>query len=114
MRAHDATRSLLLLMLLILILVLYNHPFLPRYRMLSGHPPFYSLNIHTLLNDIKVVRYECPETILPAARDLISKLLQHDPEARLSMEDVERHPWLSSGVATAPTLATFEVRQREL
>jgi serine/threonine protein kinase len=75
---------------------------------LSGQPPFFSCNIHALLNDIRQVRYECPEWVSADAKDLIDKLLQHDPDARLVLEEVEVHPWLSNGIVTAPTLATFE------
>jgi 5'-AMP-activated protein kinase catalytic alpha subunit len=39
-----------------------------------------------------------PERLSPAAKDLISKMLQVDPSKRIKIYDIKNHPWLRSHV----------------
>lgn len=63
------------------------------YEFLVGEAPFEDTPVMTqrriARGDMKV-----PEWISPEARDLIKKLLVLDPEKRLQLEEVEKHPWI--------------------
>ncbi|KAF2437832.1 serine/threonine-protein kinase-like protein [Karstenula rhodostoma CBS 690.94] len=63
------------------------------YEFLVGEAPFEDTQIMT---QRKIVRgeYTVPHFVSPEARDLIKKLLVVDPEKRIALEDVERHPWI--------------------
>ncbi len=39
-----------------------------------------------------------PESLSPQAADLITNLLQVEPEKRLSVDDVLRHPWVTKNL----------------
>eukprot|EP01125_Pyxidicula_operculata_P001189 TRINITY_DN1112_c1_g1_i1.p1 TRINITY_DN1112_c1_g1~~TRINITY_DN1112_c1_g1_i1.p1 ORF type:complete len:452 (-),score=128.34 TRINITY_DN1112_c1_g1_i1:385-1740(-) len=83
------------------------------YQMLAARPPFRGKTEYVTFNKIeegiKGVVY--PEPFSPVARDLIEKLLQHDPLQRLgaqSYEDLKNHPffegidWKNLATATPP------------
>ncbi|ODQ67212.1 kinase-like protein [Nadsonia fulvescens var. elongata DSM 6958] len=65
------------------------------YEFLVGNPPFYDDNGKTATYeriakvDLKVPFYVCSD-----AADLITKLLQHDPENRYPLHKVLTHPWV--------------------
>ncbi|KAJ4360420.1 spindle assembly checkpoint kinase [Didymosphaeria variabile] len=63
------------------------------YEFLVGEAPFEDTQVMT---QRKIVRgeYTVPNFVSPEARDLIKKLLVLDPEKRIALEDVERHPWI--------------------
>ncbi|KAJ4329859.1 spindle assembly checkpoint kinase [Didymella glomerata] len=63
------------------------------YELLVGEAPFEDSQVMTKR---KIVRgeYTIPKFISPAAKDLIEKLLVLDPEKRIPLGEVERHPWL--------------------
>lgn len=64
------------------------------YELLVGKPPFETeSNSETYTRITKVdVRY--PSFMSEGAKDLISKLLRHDPKKRLPLEEVMVHPWI--------------------
>ena len=65
------------------------------YEFLTGNPPFEDASgYRATYRRIAKVDLHFPENLPPDAVDLISKLLQHDPERRLSLENVLRHPWI--------------------
>jgi serine/threonine protein kinase len=66
--------------------------------LLSGTPPFYDEDNFALFEKIKRCDYNfnAPswQSISSGAKDLISKLLVADPEARLTGEQIMSHPWI--------------------
>eukprot|EP00944_MAST-04C_sp_MAST-4C-sp1_P002188 g2188.t1 len=73
------------------------------YILLCGFQPFYAEddNLMELFQAIKDAEYEFVspywDDISDSAKDLIKKLLEVDPEARYSAEQVLAHPWVSDG-----------------
>ncbi|KAF2198475.1 serine/threonine-protein kinase-like protein [Delitschia confertaspora ATCC 74209] len=63
------------------------------YEFLVGEAPFEDTQIMT---QKKIVRgeYTVPSFVSPEARDLIKRLLVLDPEKRIPLEEVEKHPWI--------------------
>ncbi|CAG7853773.1 Serine/threonine-protein kinase ark1; AltName: Full=Aurora-related kinase 1 [Serendipita indica DSM 11827] len=65
------------------------------YEFLSGCPPFEELSgARATHRRIARVEYTIPDHVSPEAADLIEKLLQYTPTARLSLDKVLRHPWI--------------------
>lgn len=63
------------------------------YVMLSGYLPFRDPNIPNLLAKILKGDYEmCPHFSAPCA-DVTGKMLQRDPAARATVQEIVSHPW---------------------
>lgn len=79
------------------------------YEFLVGTPPFEDSGYHATYKRISRVDLKIPPSVSPEAADLIRRLLQHDPNKRLPLEEVARHPWIlqyrkgpSSAASEAP------------
>lgn len=76
------------------------------YTILCGFPPFYDESIRALTH--KVARGEYTflspwwDPITPAAKDLISNLLNVDPEKRYTIEEFFKHPWITKAQFPPP------------
>lgn len=70
------------------------------YMMLTGEPPFYAKNPNDLLDKVRDGGYSLKqpmwEKISPAAKELLSQLLEVDPAKRLSPHKAIMHNWFSS------------------
>ncbi|CAG9536468.1 unnamed protein product [Cercopithifilaria johnstoni] len=64
------------------------------YELLVGRPPFESKTHNETYKLIANVKYKFPSHISEGAKDLITKLLVRDPDARLPLRDVMEHPWI--------------------
>ncbi|KAG5889214.1 hypothetical protein JTB14_018637 [Gonioctena quinquepunctata] len=64
------------------------------FEFLSGHPPFESKDQDNTYKKIQSVDVNYPNYISAAAKNLISKLLVHRSENRMSLPDVMKHPWV--------------------
>ena len=64
------------------------------YEFLVGKPPFEAKLAKETYKRITKVDLTFPSFVSEDARDLISKLLVHDPQKRLSLENVLQHPWI--------------------
>ncbi|XP_028141229.1 aurora kinase B [Diabrotica virgifera virgifera] len=64
------------------------------YEFLVGNPPFESKEQEETYKKIKKGYVHYPEYMSVGAKDLISKLLVHRSEHRLSLPDVMGHPWI--------------------
>jgi len=64
------------------------------YEFLVGTPPFEAQGHHETYKKISRVDIKWPSHITAEARDLISKLLVKDPTSRMSLADVETHPFI--------------------
>ncbi|QSL64767.1 hypothetical protein MERGE_002069 [Pneumocystis wakefieldiae] len=65
------------------------------YEFLVGSPPFEDLSGYpATYKRIAKVDLKIPDHVSPEAKDLITKLLQHNPEKRLALDQVPFHPWI--------------------
>eukprot|EP00049_Salpingoeca_infusionum_P000752 m.42173 g.42173 ORF g.42173 m.42173 type:complete len:588 (-) comp10653_c0_seq3:575-2338(-) len=64
------------------------------YAMLCGVLPFDNPDLRTLGSLIRAGKYSEPAFLSGEAKDLISKLLQVDPNKRIKMPDLLQHPWI--------------------
>jgi aurora kinase A len=73
------------------------------YEFLVGKPPFEAEGHSETYKRISMVDLRFPSHVSMGARDLISKLLRHDPNQRLPLIQVINHPWVVENCITPPT-----------
>ncbi|KIL69476.1 hypothetical protein M378DRAFT_69704 [Amanita muscaria Koide BX008] len=66
------------------------------YALLSGKLPFDDEDCSALLGKVMVGKYDMPQDVDPLAQDLIKKMLEIDPRRRITMVDIQRHPFYLS------------------
>jgi serine/threonine protein kinase len=65
------------------------------YEFLVGAPPFEDQSgYRATYRRIAKVDLKIPDTVSGEAGDLIRSLLKHDPENRISLDNVLKHPWI--------------------
>ncbi|KAJ3178720.1 hypothetical protein HDU85_005123 [Gaertneriomyces sp. JEL0708] len=65
------------------------------YALINGHLPFRDPNTGELFKKISLGSYERKtEWMSDASADLIKRLLTVEPEARATIEEIKRHPWV--------------------
>jgi len=67
------------------------------YCMLYCHPPFFGADVAEILNNIlseKPIHFFDEPPVSDAAQDLILKLLDRNPQNRLSISAALQHPWI--------------------
>jgi hypothetical protein len=74
--------------------------YLLRYAMLVGKPPFQSKDLDSIYKKIKKATYEWPSTIevSDSAKDLVKSLLNRDPAARPSLDEIANHTFFKEGL----------------
>eukprot|EP00300_Choanocystis_sp_HF-7_P020669 c20648_g2_i1.p1 GENE.c20648_g2_i1~~c20648_g2_i1.p1 ORF type:complete len:863 (+),score=160.72 c20648_g2_i1:197-2590(+) len=69
------------------------------YIMLCGFPPFYGPTPSHVINKVTAGSYKFPkphwDQISDQARDLVTKLLDLNPETRYTIRQVRKHPWMA-------------------
>jgi serine/threonine protein kinase len=80
------------------------------YALLVGDVPFKAENVFQLHRSIKEgdIHFPAGLAMSSAVKDLISRLLEKDPAARLRMEDVQKHPWVAETAPSSPSLMSVE------
>lgn len=71
------------------------------YEFLVGKPPFEAEGHHDTYRKISRVDLRFPDYVSAGAKDLISKLLVHDPNKRLPLNGVLAHPWIRNNAHTS-------------
>lgn len=71
------------------------------YEMLTGLPPFYDENTNEMYRKIlsDPLHFPGPEVVPPAAKDLLEKLLDRDPQRRLGSNgasEIKAHPYFTA------------------
>ncbi|KAJ6653045.1 hypothetical protein lerEdw1_010131 [Lerista edwardsae] len=66
------------------------------YEFLVGRPPFESASHTETYRRIISVDFKFPPFVTEGPRDLISKLLRHNPAERLLLQAVMEHPWVKA------------------
>ncbi|KAJ8257967.1 hypothetical protein GJAV_G00191680 [Gymnothorax javanicus] len=64
------------------------------YEFLVGKPPFETKSHEETYRKISRVEFTYPDHVSPESRDLISRLLKHNPLHRLPILGVLQHPWV--------------------
>ncbi|KAG2210058.1 hypothetical protein INT47_003494 [Mucor saturninus] len=88
------------------------------YTILCGFPPFYDESIRALTH--KVARGDYTflspwwDPITPAAKDLITNLLNVDPEKRYTIEEFFQHPWVTNSPFPPPRPVVESTQPAEL
>ncbi|KFP35024.1 Aurora kinase A, partial [Chlamydotis macqueenii] len=72
------------------------------YEFLVGKPPFEAETYQETYRAISRVEFKFPPFVTEGARDLISKLLKHNPFHRLPLKDVLLHPWITANSTKMP------------
>ncbi|NWI93524.1 AURKA kinase, partial [Pitta sordida] len=72
------------------------------YEFLVGKPPFEAATYQETYRAISRVEFKFPPFVTEGARDLISKLLKHNPFHRLPLKDVLLHPWITANSTKMP------------
>eukprot|EP00731_Ephydatia_muelleri_P017625 Em0010g723a len=67
------------------------------YALLNGFLPFDDDHTPVLYKLIQKGEYEIPGWLSPGSIDIIAQLLQTEPDLRISVEDLLRHPWIMKG-----------------
>lgn len=76
------------------------------FALLCGRLPFDDPNITRLLAKVREGKFDMPKELEPSAQDLIWKMLVVNPEERIRMPEIMRHPWFTKGgrlTATNPS-----------
>lgn len=71
----------------------------PRYTLLIGKPPFQTKDVKAIYRRIRENRYEFPpdKEISTSAMDLISSILNSNPDMRPSLQAILQHRWFTDG-----------------
>ncbi|XP_022349716.1 aurora kinase A isoform X1 [Enhydra lutris kenyoni] len=64
------------------------------YEFLVGKPPFEASTYQETYKRISRVEFTFPDFVPEGARDLISRLLKHNPSQRPTLKEVLEHPWI--------------------
>ncbi|KAJ9474125.1 putative serine/threonine-protein kinase HSL1 [Pseudozyma hubeiensis] len=86
------------------------------FALLCGRLPFDDPNIQQLLGKVRAGKFMMPEWLEPASKDLIWRMLEVDPEKRIKMADIMRHPWFTNnGVESSanPVSTSLDTLQME-
>jgi serine/threonine protein kinase len=64
------------------------------FEMLTGSTPFASKGKDQMLTSIANAKAKFPHSMPPMAKDLISKMIEKDPNKRISAKEIKNHAWL--------------------
>ncbi|XP_040465733.1 aurora kinase A isoform X1 [Falco naumanni] len=79
------------------------------YEFLVGKPPFEAETYQETYRAISRVEFKFPPFVTEGARDLIAKLLKHNPFHRLPLKDVLLHPWITANSTKMPNSRKSDV-----
>ncbi|XP_060040995.1 aurora kinase A isoform X1 [Erinaceus europaeus] len=72
------------------------------YEFLVGKPPFEASTYQETYKRISRVEFTFPDFVTEGARDLISRLLKHNPSQRPTLKEVLEHPWITANSSKPP------------
>eukprot|EP00111_Clytia_hemisphaerica_P005980 TCONS_00017304-protein len=77
------------------------------FAMLNGRLPYNDRDIRTLIEQTKSKpRFSSRVNVTPECQDLVCKILTTDPQKRATLQDILRHPWMTSDNETAEEKAS--------
>ncbi|XP_052198464.1 CBL-interacting serine/threonine-protein kinase 24-like [Diospyros lotus] len=63
------------------------------YVLMAGYLPFNETDLPTLYKKINAAEFTCPFWFSPGAKSLIEKILDPNPETRITIQGIKNHPW---------------------
>jgi len=66
------------------------------FALLTGRLPFDDDNLQNLLKKVKAGLYQMPSFLSDDVKDLIARMLTMEPEKRIKIKEIKRHPWWRS------------------
>ena len=78
------------------------------YKLIFDQFPFMAQNIKELSEKIRKEEVQFPDNADKNLIDLIKKILQKDPEKRLSIDDILNHPWVSGASVKLPQESSYQ------
>ena len=66
------------------------------FALVTGKLPFDDENIRKLLTKVKSGVFTMPPYLHRDIQDLISKMLTVNPDERITIEEIKKHPWFNS------------------
>lgn len=78
------------------------------YEFLVGRPPFETKSHEETYRKISRVEFTYPAHVSEGSRDLINRLLKHNPMHRLPIQQVLVHPWVVENSVKKPTTHTAD------
>lgn len=72
------------------------------YEFCVGNPPFEAENNEKTYKRIREIDLQFPDYLSMEVRDLISRILCYDPKRRLSLDQIQKHPWILKHTANKP------------
>ena len=63
------------------------------FELITGNVPFLGNDLDTLKSNIRQLKINWPKDINKDAQDLISKILKYNPDERLSLDEIIKHPF---------------------
>uniref|UniRef100_A0A0D6QVP8 non-specific serine/threonine protein kinase n=1 Tax=Araucaria cunninghamii TaxID=56994 RepID=A0A0D6QVP8_ARACU len=67
--------------------------------LLAGYLPFKAPNLRVLYKNIGAGKFECPSWFSLQLTNLVHRLLEPDPQKRITMREVEDYPWFKDGIS---------------
>jgi len=64
------------------------------FALLAGHLPFDDSSIPSLFAKIKAASFSMPYHFSDPVKDLIARMLKPDPIARMTINQIKKHPWV--------------------
>uniref|UniRef100_A0AC34REG7 Protein kinase domain-containing protein n=1 Tax=Panagrolaimus sp. JU765 TaxID=591449 RepID=A0AC34REG7_9BILA len=74
------------------------------YALLVGALPFDDDNLRNLLEKVKKGVFHIPHFVPADCQNLLRSMIEVDPQKRISLQDVFRHPWVAGGTRGEPEL----------
>ncbi|VDD82212.1 unnamed protein product [Mesocestoides corti] len=65
------------------------------YTLVVGHPPFDTREVKSTLNRVIAGDYKVPDNLSSDCKDLISSLLRKQPQDRIKLQEMIRHPFMT-------------------
>jgi aurora kinase len=64
------------------------------YEFCCGNPPFEADSNDETYKRIRTIDLKFPDHMSPEVRDMVSKILILNPKERLTLDEIENHPWI--------------------
>ncbi|XP_057784702.1 CBL-interacting protein kinase 2-like [Salvia miltiorrhiza] len=69
--------------------------------MLAGHLPFHCRNLMDMYRNIAKASYKCPHWFSPEVRRLLSRIIDPNPNTRISTAKIMEHPWFKNDLSSS-------------
>lgn len=81
--------------------------------MMAGHLPFQDSNLMEMYKKIYKADYKCPNWFPPEVRKLLAKILDPNPNTRISISKIMENSWFKKGLGTRPGKPKLDNKEDE-